>query len=135
MYIIQNALKNVVRNKGRNILLGVTIFAIIATTAVTLIINNTANGIIEDYRNRFGSRVNIAMNQEDLFSNLDYIRSYGRPQLTPQQSLALTQSPHIMSYEMTANQGVTSPYAVCDNNPFAFNVKIAFRKWWLDITV
>ena len=59
MYIIQNASKNIGRNKGRNILMGVIIFAIIATSAIALIINNTANGIIDDYRERFGSEVRI----------------------------------------------------------------------------
>jgi putative ABC transport system permease protein len=56
------------------------------------------------------------MNQEDLFSNLDYIREFGRPQLTPQQRIALAQSPHVTSYEMTANQGVTSPHLLAVDN-------------------
>ena len=46
MYILQNAAKNIGRNKGRNILIGVIILVIIATSAIALIINNTANGII-----------------------------------------------------------------------------------------
>ena len=60
MYILGNALKNVARNKGRNILLATIIFAIIVTTVVTLMINNTTSGIIDDYKTRFGSQVNIS---------------------------------------------------------------------------
>jgi len=59
MYILQNALKNVTRNKGRNILTGAIILAIIVTTVVSLSINTAAGAIIEDYKARFGTKVFI----------------------------------------------------------------------------
>jgi putative ABC transport system permease protein len=59
MYIFQNALKNIVRNKGRNILAGAIILAIIVTTVVSLIINTASAAIIEDYKTQFGTRVYI----------------------------------------------------------------------------
>lgn len=68
MYIIQNALRNLIRNRGRNILMGVIILAIIATTVISLIINNTARGIIDDYKNRFGSEVSISPDIEKLMA-------------------------------------------------------------------
>ena len=121
MYIFQNALQNLGRNKGRNILLSAIIFAIIATTAVTLIINNTANGIIEDYRGRFGSQVNIIPDTEQILENLTGGGGLGGlfggfggggragmaeliPQITPQQSIAFAQLPQVLSYDMTATQ-------------------------------
>lgn len=64
MYILKNALKNLRRNKGRNILLGIIMVAILSCTAISIIINTTANGIIEDYKNKFGSEVFIQANQE-----------------------------------------------------------------------
>ena len=64
MYIFQNALKNIVRNKGRNILLAAIIFAIIATTVVTLMITNTSNRIIDEYKSQFGVEVTITRNLE-----------------------------------------------------------------------
>lgn len=64
MYILQNALKNLVRNRGRNFMIGAIIFAIILTTVVTLIINNTASSVINDYKGRFGSEVYIKPNME-----------------------------------------------------------------------
>ena len=64
MYIIQNALKNIARNKGRNILLGSIIFAIIATTVVTLMITNTSDRIIDEYRGQFGIEVTIERNTQ-----------------------------------------------------------------------
>jgi len=60
MYILENAFLNIVKNKGRNILLGVIIFAVIATTVIGMAIYNTSASIIEDYKTRFGSEVSIA---------------------------------------------------------------------------
>lgn len=64
MYIFKNALKNLIRNKGRNSLLGIIMIAILSCTAISIIINTTANGIIDDYKNKFGSEVFIQANQE-----------------------------------------------------------------------
>jgi len=64
MYIIQNSLKNIVRNKGRNILLASIIFTIIATTVVTLMISNTSGRLIEEYRSQFGTEVTLTRNLE-----------------------------------------------------------------------
>lgn len=62
MYILQNAFHNVLRNKGRNILLGAIILVIIVSTVVALMINNTTGSIIDDYKSRFSSAVIITPN-------------------------------------------------------------------------
>ena len=59
MYILTNAVKNLVRNKGRNILIATVTLAIIIGAVVTLTINNAAAKIIEDIRLDLGSRVEI----------------------------------------------------------------------------
>ena len=64
MYIIQNAVKNIARNKGRNILIGAITLVIIIAVAVSLIINNTSGAIINNYKSQFGSKVSIAPNLE-----------------------------------------------------------------------
>lgn len=64
MYIFNHALKNLLRNKGRNILLAIIMVAILSCTAVAIIINSTSDGIIEDYKNKFGSEVFIQANQK-----------------------------------------------------------------------
>ena len=70
MYIFKNAMKNIWRNKGRNILIGIIILGIIVSTVVAFSINTTTNEIIKNYKNRFGSEVTISpdmnklMNQE-----------------------------------------------------------------------
>ena len=85
---------------------------------VTLTINNTADGIIEDYRQSFGSRVNIHMNTENLMASMGYIQAYGVPQVSAQQSLDFAGSEHIMSFEMMATQGAFSPHVVAVDEEF-----------------
>lgn len=64
MYILKNALKNLIRNKGRNMLLGTIMTAILSCTAISILINITSNEIIKDYKNRFGAEVFIQSNME-----------------------------------------------------------------------
>ena len=60
MYAIEHAILNLWKNKGRNILLGVIIFAIITTTVVALAIFNTTGVIIEDTREALQCAVRLA---------------------------------------------------------------------------
>ena len=62
MYILFNAMKNLLRNKGRNILIACVTLAIIISAVVTLTINNIATKIIEDIRMDIGSKVDISNN-------------------------------------------------------------------------
>ena len=59
MYLLGNAMKNLIRNKGRNILIAAIMLAIIVSTVVTLTINNAASKVIDDIRLDLGSRVEI----------------------------------------------------------------------------
>jgi putative ABC transport system permease protein len=59
MYIIKHALLNLVRNKSRNILLGVIIFTIITAAAVTLTIFNTTGIVIQETKDMMKSSVRI----------------------------------------------------------------------------
>jgi len=59
MYLLTNAMKNLVRNKGRNILIAAVTLAIIVSTVVTLTINNAAAKVIDDIRLDLGSRIEI----------------------------------------------------------------------------
>ena len=60
MYVIENALLNIVKNKGRNILMGVIILAIITATVVALSIYNTTGIIIEDTKTALLCSVRVA---------------------------------------------------------------------------
>lgn len=73
MYILKNAIKNIWRNKGRNITIGIITLGIIVSTVVAFSINTTTDEIIKDYKNRFGSEVTLAPDMEK-------IRSQGKDQ-------------------------------------------------------
>ena len=117
MYILSNAMKNLLRNKGRNMLLMSIILAIVITTVVTLSITRTAEGIIDDYRARFGSQVNITIDTEAImesfmgggFGGMGGGRMgggmAGMAQITAQQHLTFAQSAYLLGYDMTAQQG------------------------------
>ena len=64
MYIIKNALKNIVRNKGRNLLVGAILLGIITSTVVAFSINSTTTGIIDNYKDQFGTEVTIVRNMK-----------------------------------------------------------------------
>lgn len=50
MYIIKNAFKNVIRNKGKSILIGVIITVIMLSSCIALAIHRSAELLIDSYR-------------------------------------------------------------------------------------
>lgn len=99
MYIIANAIKNIGRNKGRNTLMAIIVFAIILTTAVSIIINTTTSAIIADYKSRFGAEVSIETNFEMLQSKNV---AEGYKKLTPQQQIDFGRSDLLQSVNLLA---------------------------------
>ncbi|MFQ8599457.1 MAG: ATP-binding protein [Oscillospiraceae bacterium] len=59
MYVFTNALQNIWRNKGRNILLFCIILLMILSAVVSIVINTASGGIIESYKAKFGSEVTL----------------------------------------------------------------------------
>ena len=59
MYLLTNAMKNLARNKGRNILIAAVTLTIIVSTVATLTINNAAAKVIDEIRLDIGSKVEI----------------------------------------------------------------------------
>jgi putative ABC transport system permease protein len=53
-------MKNLARNKGRNILIAAVMFVVVLTTVVTLTINNAAAKVIDNIRLDLGSRVEVS---------------------------------------------------------------------------
>ena len=69
MYLLTNSMKNLVRNKGRNILIAAVTLAIIVSTVVTLTISNAASKVIDDIRLDLGSRVEVKQDFMDMRAN------------------------------------------------------------------
>lgn len=111
MYIFEYAFRNVLRNKGRNILLGLIIFVVIVSSVVTLMINNTTSSIIEDYKNRFGSEVILSVNMEKLREEAMKNSEGGKvlirpPSISAEQYLAFGDSEYLMGSEYFTSKGV-----------------------------
>ena len=66
MYIIKNALLNIRRNKGRNILIGVIIIVIAAACAITLAIRSSAEKIIASYEEQNKIEATISIDRESM---------------------------------------------------------------------
>lgn len=98
MYILINALKNIVRNKGRYILVAIIMILMIVSITVSTMIHYTTNEVIDNYSERFGASVyftadlkkviklptnaagnievpEITTDQLVSFSNSDYLKS------------------------------------------------------------
>ena len=69
MYIFKNAWKNITRNKGRNILIGVIIIVIAASCAVTLAIRESAEKIIASYEEQNKIEATISLNRESIMKD------------------------------------------------------------------
>ena len=107
MYILKNALKNLRRNKGRNILIGIIMIAILSCVAISVVINTTSGEIIKDYKNRFGSEVYI---QPDLEKMMEKAQKDGRESIEsikPKYDLLekLSKSEYLKDTIFTASYG------------------------------
>ncbi len=71
MYIIKNALTSIVRNKGRNLLIGIIILVISCTISVTLAINNSSNSLIESYKSKYEVEATLGVNRENMMGNFN----------------------------------------------------------------
>lgn len=108
MYILKNAVRNLGRNKGRNILMAVIIFAIIATTAVSIIINTTTDAIISDYKTRFGSEVFLNLDVSNTSFDWTKFKS-----LTADQQIAFAESDFLRSTKLSADLSAIADNLTC----------------------
>ncbi len=69
-YIFKNAYKSIVRNKGRNILMGIIVMVIACACAITLSIRNAANKLVDAYENKYNIEASLTYNREKLMENI-----------------------------------------------------------------
>ena len=70
MYIFKNAVKSIIRNKGRNILIAIIIIVISSSCAVSLAILKSASNIVDAYNSKNPIEASISMNREVLITKL-----------------------------------------------------------------
>ena len=71
MYILKNAITSIVRNKGRNLLIGIIILVILCATSVTLAINNSSSSLIESYKSKYETEATFAVDRKNLMGQFD----------------------------------------------------------------
>lgn len=69
MYILKNSLVSILRNKGRNILIGIIILVIACASTVTLAIRNTAETIVKNYEDSHDIVATISFDRKELSGN------------------------------------------------------------------
>lgn len=69
MYILKNSLISIMRNKGRNILIGIIILVIACSTTVTLSIRNTADNLVKNYEEAHDIIASISFDRKGLAQN------------------------------------------------------------------
>ena len=70
MYIFKNSIRNIFRNKSRNILIGIIIIVISATCTICLSINSSANKIVKSYEEKYKIEATIGINRFNLMNSL-----------------------------------------------------------------
>lgn len=101
MYLLQNAIKNIGRNKGRNILASIIIFALILTAAVCTIIGSTTQSISDSYKKEFGAEVILTPDVDVIERMKNENRTSELRDLTVAQLMDYADSPLIQSSEYT----------------------------------
>ncbi len=69
MYILKNSLISIIRNKGRNILIGIIIAVIACSSTVTLAIRNTANRLVKNYEESHDIIASISFDRKGVTGN------------------------------------------------------------------
>lgn len=121
MYFIKNAAWNLWRNKGRNLLIGLVMLAIVASVTLALVIGNTSAGIINDYRERFGAAVYLIQDMEKVMAKAEEIGYVENPEISVEQYRAMAESPAISYCELTGYMGgISDGFHVVDEDARSF---------------
>lgn len=112
MFILENAIISITRNKGRNILIGIIILVIACACTVTLAISNTANDLINSYESAYDKELTISFNRKNMMGkDMDFSDADSREEMKEKfeniSSLTVSQvenfatSEHIEDYYYT----------------------------------
>ena len=113
MFIFKNAMISIIRNKGRNILIGVIILVIACATTITLAINNTASDLIGSYESAYDKELTISFDRGNMMKDFDFGNTENRESArekfnnvssyTIEDVKKFAESDHIESYYYTYN--------------------------------
>lgn len=80
MFIFKNAWISIIRNKGRNILIGAIVLVIACACTITLAINNTASDLINSYSSAYLKELTLSFDRQSMMKDFDMKGEEGREQ-------------------------------------------------------
>ncbi|MDO5569076.1 MAG: FtsX-like permease family protein [bacterium] len=98
MYILKNAIISIMRNKSRNILIGIVVLVIGCATAVTLSIRNSAEVLVNSYISKNEITASISMNRQNFNKNMQQDDSNLEEMQTKFQEISSLTKEEIESY-------------------------------------
>lgn len=104
MYLFHNALKNIVRNKNRYILISGIMIIILVAVTVSNMINSTTRSVIDDYINRFNTRVFFTQDiRRVLAQGPDEHGFFSAPRITTDDFLSFADSELVVATQFTGS--------------------------------
>lgn len=122
MYILKNALKSIVRSKGRNVLIGIIVLVIAVASCVALSIRNSANEIVSNQKANFDITATIGLDRSTLMqqartngTNMQDITLPDALTLTELKNYADSSYVKSLSYSLTTSMDSSNITAVSNN--------------------
>lgn len=95
MYILKNSIKNLFRNKGRNIIVTIIILAMLTFTAISMIINSATDNVIKSYKEQFGSEVYLQYDYDKIAEDEKNGGWADIPEISDEIKIALSESEYL----------------------------------------
>lgn len=95
MYILKNALQNLFRNAGRNLLTAAIFLLVITMSCVALVVYNGAGSIAEQYKDRLSTEVLLNVDDRKISEAAGEDDAFRRPALTDELIQKLAASPYL----------------------------------------
>ncbi len=71
MYLFKNAITSIVRNKGRNFLIGIIIMVLACAVSVTLAIHHSAKTLIESYESKYELQATLGVDRSNMMGKFN----------------------------------------------------------------
>lgn len=121
MFLLKNALKNVMKNKGRNSIIALIMLVMIVTTVIAMGINTTTRQSVENYKEQFGSEVYIVPDADKLSGS----EEYALPTIGSSLYYAFADSDLLYKYQLIGRtRGMVKDVTPVDNNSNSANQNI-----------
>ena len=95
MYILKNALQNLFRNAGRNLLTAAIFLWVITMSCVALVVYNGSNSMAEQYKERLSTEVLLNVDDRKVSEAAGEDDTFRRPTLTDELIQKLAASPYL----------------------------------------